>query len=548
MRVALIFAVTLLASCGADAIAAPRASWRRAPLALALHALALLFLFSLFMFLTARPLFSAFCSVALLVLMGVVSNAKYTTLREPFVFSDLSLFAQLFKHPRLYLPFLSTRTFAAAGAAVLLLALGFWAERPVLPHPWILSLFIAAACLALGYGAAARLPLTLDAFGYQRRHGFFAVFVAYLLNGLRPATARGLREALGNSPFAVEREGEGAADAFGYEAAEPARRAVPPTVSPASPADALLADDARPDVIVIQSESYFDARALGRGINSSVYAQFDRACRESVSYGKLTVPAWGANTMRSEFSMLTGVPSDALGYARFYPYAFLRRACASLPGWFKRRGYRTLALHPYYADFFGRNRVFPLLQFDRFLDIVHFDHAPRAGPYVGDAAVADAILEALDEAPRGVPRFVFSMTMENHGPLHLESVHPGEAAVRHALGVGDEWRELTIYLRHVANADAMLGRLLTRLRARRRPTVVCFYGDHVPALPRVFSALGEMPERSDYLIWRNFGARPAVRHDVSIESLGTMLLDATRMVGPGVTAANQATSEKTTHR
>lgn len=137
MRVALIFAVTLLASCGADAIAAPRASWRRAPLALALHALALLFLFSLFMFLTARPLFSAFCSVALLVLMGVVSNAKYTTLREPFVFSDLSLFAQLFKHPRLYLPFLSTRTFAAAGAAVLLLALGFWAERPVLPHPWI---------------------------------------------------------------------------------------------------------------------------------------------------------------------------------------------------------------------------------------------------------------------------------------------------------------------------------------------------------------------------------------------------------------------------
>ncbi|CAB3975870.1 capsular polysaccharide biosynthesis protein [Burkholderia cenocepacia] len=46
-------------------------------------------------------------AIALVALVALVSNAKYESLREPFVFSDLSLFSQLFSHPRLYLPFLS---------------------------------------------------------------------------------------------------------------------------------------------------------------------------------------------------------------------------------------------------------------------------------------------------------------------------------------------------------------------------------------------------------------------------------------------------------
>ncbi|ONU74115.1 hypothetical protein A8E73_31445, partial [Burkholderia cenocepacia] len=59
------------------------------------------------LFVTARPIFSAFVAIALVGLVELVSNAKYESLREPFVFTDLSLFSQLFSHPRLYLPFLS---------------------------------------------------------------------------------------------------------------------------------------------------------------------------------------------------------------------------------------------------------------------------------------------------------------------------------------------------------------------------------------------------------------------------------------------------------
>lgn len=490
MRLLLIFAIGAATSFLPDAMAKPRARFRRSCAALALHVLAFAFVASLMLLVTRRPSFSAFVTVALVCLVVVVSNAKYKALREPFVFSDLSLFSQLFSHPRLYLPFLSPAAVAGALAAVVALSAGYCSETSPYPDTRVGAALTALVCLFAGRLVAARLPLTLDANNDQRRHGFFAVFVALLLNGLRPTTFETLLRTLETSPFAGS---------------------VPRV---------------RPDVIVIQSESYFDARDHIPAIEPAVYAQFDRACRESVMHGRLAVPAWGANTMRTEFSVLTGVASERLGYARFYPYAFLRRRCASLAGWFRRAGHRTTAIHPYYADFFGRDRAYPLLQFERFLDIRHFADVERTGAYVGDVAVADAVIAELD-ASADSPVFVFAMTMENHGPLHLEFVSPGESLPLHRLGEDADWRDLTAYLRHVANADAMIGRLLGYLRERRRDTVVCFYGDHVPALGHVFDKLGASPEKSNYFIWRNFDVLSGERQDLRAEELGSALLRAT---------------------
>ncbi|MFL9910544.1 LTA synthase family protein [Paraburkholderia sp. RL17-337-BIB-A] len=467
----------------------PRAALRRPLAALALHVLGVAFVFLCVLLISGRVRFSTFVALGLIALMAGVNNAKYASLREPFVFTDLSLFSQLFAHPRLYLPFLSPATVVAIVIGVGVLVSGFLLDAPLASRPVGAISLAACACLAAAYLIAARLPLTLIPAHDQLSHGFFAVFVAYLLNGMQPATLRQFRRALEEGPYA---------------------KGAPAT---------------HPDVIVIQSESFFDARNLCRSIDPAILKHFDAAQRDSVEYGKLTVPAWGANTMRTEFAMLTGLPESRLGYARFYPYAFVRRTCASLASWFKRGGYQTLAIHPYYADFFGRDRAFRLLHIDRFLDIKSFADAPREGPYVADAAVADAIIRGLD-APRDKPAFIFAMTMENHGPLHLEAVETGEGAAFHTLGDAAAWRDLTAYLRHLANADAMIAKLVTHLRTRRRDTVLCFYGDHVPALPHVFAKLGSEPAQSDYFIWRNFGKTAARQQNLSVQALGAALIRA----------------------
>lgn len=505
------FLAALAISFLPDAIALPRprAPWRRAAPFLVTHALALGVMFLLALAVTARPAFAALFACALTGLLTVVSNAKYESLREPLVFTDLSLFSQLFRHPRLYLPFLSVGKGMAIALGAALFVGAFVASTPLQAVPYgaigALGLIGTIATILL----AARLPLSLVPAEDQQRHGLFAVFVAYLLNGLRPGSWHAFRAAVVGSPFA-------------------------PIADPADPAD-------QPDVIVIQSESFFDARRLGEAIRPELLANFDAARRSAVRHGQLTVPAWGANTMRTEFSVLTGLPESRLGYARFYPYAFVRRPCASLAGWFRHAAYRTAAIHPYYADFFGRDRVFRLMHFERFLDIRHFVAAARVGPYVADEAVAESIIAELDAAD-GKPAFVMAMTMENHGPLHLERVEAGEGARYHTLGDASEWNDLTAYLRHLANADAMIGRLTRYLAGRQRRAVLCFYGDHVPALPTVFQRLGTIPDRSDYFIWRSHDAANSPGKDIAASDLGQELITA---IGQPAHAASPAPTRVT---
>jgi phosphoglycerol transferase MdoB-like AlkP superfamily enzyme len=484
--VSTLAAAALACSFAVEAIAVTRSSLRRPLAALALHCAAFAAVALACVAITGRPLFSACAALVLIVLLAVVGNAKYESLREPLVFTDLSLFSQVFSHPRLYLPFLGAGKIVALIAGISIAVAGFFVEQPLALAQRGVAAVLAVLAFAASIFIARRLPLISHPFSDQRRFGFFAAFVAYLIQGLSRAQARAFAQALSTGPFASGT----------------------PT--------------ARPDVIVIQSESYFDARRLGACVRSTPYTHFERAKRESFEQGELSVPAWGANTMRSEFAMLTGLASAELGYARFYPYMFVRRTCASIAAYFRRGGYRTVAVHPYYADFFGRDRAFGHLQFDRFLDIRHFDNAQRVGPYVGDSAVTDALVELLQESG-DTPLFAFAITMENHGPLHLETVAAGEGGSRHTLGEDARWHDLTAYLRHVENADAMIGRLTGYLRERNRPTVLCFYGDHVPALTSVFGALGAEPVNSDYFIWRNFGTDSGERRDVPVEDLGSAI-------------------------
>ncbi|VWB54330.1 capsular polysaccharide biosynthesis protein [Burkholderia seminalis] len=155
-----------------DLIAIPRASLRRRTDALLLHVVSVVFFAALMLLATARPIFSASVAVALVGLVAVVSNAKYESLREPFVFTDLSLFSQLFSHPRLYLPFLSAGKVVAIGAGIVLVVTGYLAEAPVTPSPVLALAAVAVFTFLLARYIAAHLPLALDAEEDQRRHGF----------------------------------------------------------------------------------------------------------------------------------------------------------------------------------------------------------------------------------------------------------------------------------------------------------------------------------------------------------------------------------------
>ncbi|RMX11141.1 LTA synthase family protein [Vandammella animalimorsus] len=427
--------------------------------------------------LLGRPWFAMATALAFVLMLVLVSHAKYQALREPFVYSDHEYFTDALRHPRLYIPFLGWGKFlAAATGFALAIAIGLWLE---LPPParlrWQGQLGGIAAVLVIGLllwriGHATAPQVTFDAEQDMRKLGLLACLWRY-----RQAQRLPPRH---TSPFAAPHR-------------------------PASTPQPL------PHLVAVQSESFFDARSLHAGIRGEVLADFDALRAEALSSGALQVPAWGANTVRSEFGFLCGIAPDSLGVHRFNPYRAIAAGwpVASLAGYLRQLGYRTVCIHPYPASFYLRDRVLPLLGFDEFLDIRQFEPSQRCGPYIGDAAVAERICALLDRAA-AQPLFIFAITMENHGPLHLERITPEELQALYDRAPPPGCEELGIYLRHLRNANRMAARLRAHLARNPQPASLCWYGDHVPIMPAVYQACGTPSGLVEYLCWSNRPAAP----------------------------------------
>ena len=69
--------------------------------------LALLLSLTLFL-LTGRPVTSAVLSIALLISVTILSNVKYSVLKEPLLAVDFAVLERLVKHPQFFVPYLGT--------------------------------------------------------------------------------------------------------------------------------------------------------------------------------------------------------------------------------------------------------------------------------------------------------------------------------------------------------------------------------------------------------------------------------------------------------
>ena len=268
----------------------------------------------------------------------------------------------------------------------------------------------------------------------------------------------------------------------------------------------------RPDIVVVLSESLFDPRRMRGMADLPDIIPNVRAAIAAGHGGEMKAPAYGGGTVRTEFEVLTGMPMDAFPEAQFPYVTLVRERIPSLVSLVERHGYRTLAIHGNAGSFWNRRNAYQGMGFDRFVTKDEFPaDAARDGRWLSDAAMTDLVLAALRE-PGDQPRFVVALSMENHGPYR--KVGGEDAAEFDAIQVPAQLSEaeagtLRAYLYHARHADAQLGRLMDEVRTRGRPTVVLFFGDHLPALPKVYEKLGFVDGRTGprqlvpWVLWRS---------------------------------------------
>ena len=268
-------------------------------------------------------------------------------------------------------------------------------------------------------------------------------------------------------------------------------------------------DSNRPNIVVVQLESFFDVNRLKDvEFSENPLPNFTRLSEKCAS-GFLSMPVIGAGTVNSEFEMLTGMNIDDFGIGE-YPYKTVlkEKTCESLAYDLKPYGYKSFAIHNHEGSFYERNLVYPNLGFDVFDSVEYmWPEAYTAMDWAKDSVLTGEIEKALNSTAE--KDFIFTVAVQSHGSYPSDPETEYEHHLTAASSViedEDYLNQINYYANQIYEVDQFVGDLWNMLRKRREPTILVMYGDHCPSLDLSDDKLksGTIYDTC-YFIWDNTG-------------------------------------------
>ena len=288
------------------------------------------------------------------------------------------------------------------------------------------------------------------------------------------------------------------------------------------------ADDP-PNIIVVLSESFADEAWLRQYLDlncelTPFYNQLIENCRR----GRLYVPKLGGGTSETEFEVLTGLRSQYV----VNPYSMGLPPVSSLASVLRDRGYEATAIHWYNGVYYNRYTNLRMLGFDSFFTLdTTVTPFEKKGMFVSDEEHYRAVLHQLSETEGR--DFIFCLTMQNHGGYDYDDFRVTYGAqTPFSNQVSDRAAAiLTNYCWLLRQSDAALEAFINQLSSLDEPTVVVFFGDHIPPLGSDvyeeigISATGDAGHLTPYFIWSNDGSIAPGETNLYSWQLGTYALE-----------------------
>ena len=256
--------------------------------------------------------------------------------------------------------------------------------------------------------------------------------------------------------------------------------------SSGAPAAGTAASE-KPDIIIVMNESFWDSTRLpGIEITPDPLAN-----TRTVQSGHVFSPEFGGMTANVEFEALTGFSNAFLPYGSIPYQQYVRGDLPSLATFLRNQGYRTTAIHPFAAWFWNRGDVYQAFGFDQFYSEENLPPLPKRGTLASDAAFTEQIIREAERSD--APSFIFGVSLQNHGPY--EPGRYSDPTHQVTGSVSKETRDSILsYAEGAADADKSLQRLVEWASAREKPTIIAFFGDHLPPLGPVYVETGFLKE------------------------------------------------------
>ncbi|MHA2917520.1 LTA synthase family protein [Bacillus cereus] len=237
----------------------------------------------------------------------------------------------------------------------------------------------------------------------------------------------------------------------------------------------------KPNIIFVMSESFWDPTKVTNLSFSEDPVPNLHHYIENFPGGQTISPTFGGNTANVEFEALTSYSMSLLkpGSIPYQQVITNKKEVPSIPTALKKEGYYTSAIHSFGRTFFKRDDVYKVLGFDKFNAEDTMENVDIHGDYISDLAMSKEIIAELEEQKQ--PTFIHAVTMQNHFPFTEGRF--GENLIEISGLENEESKgELETYTEGLRRSDEALQYLIEQLDNLDRPTLLVFFGDHLPSL------------------------------------------------------------------
>ena len=267
--------------------------------------------------------------------------------------------------------------------------------------------------------------------------------------------------------------------------------------------DVVLENRQQPHVIFVQCEAFsdiYDAPVFSYPEEENPLYLYHRVAEsEQAVSGGIVVSNYGAGTANTEFDILTGVETNFLNENSTSAFRVIHKKMPSLARTFLSFGYKNWFMHPGDSWFYNRDSVYDRFGFADRSFVDDFLNSEREykwkGSRVADQGFGSMLLERF-EAHRNssdAPWFAFTVTIQNHQAYPWSKYDPRPPEVQISIPISDSATEtLSVYAEGIRDSSILLDRLVWTFDELDEPTVLVFWGDHLPAMGSSFSVYQEI--------------------------------------------------------
>ena len=242
----------------------------------------------------------------------------------------------------------------------------------------------------------------------------------------------------------------------------------------------------QPNIIITFSESFYDINKISEDVkfDKDVTPNLHRLQEEG--YGIETIsPTYGGISANVEFELLTGFSCNYFGNG-YSPFLQLFRTPeyaekSSILRELKNNGYSSKVV--FGRDYFKSERVYKLLGIDEYEEIDV--KSEFKGYYTSDEYLTTNVIKTLEEKADDERIFHMTCTIESHMPFFKDKYEEDEYDIEVESSTLNESMTdaLLSYAQGCYDADEQLGRLYNYIMSYDEPTILIFFGDHLPFVP-----------------------------------------------------------------